>query len=213
MSYALTEGPQGVKSHLDKICAKAADSADKHQLIVLSDVNAGEKRVPISALLCLGAVHQYLIDKGKRLKVGLIVETGEAKLVHDMCVLLGYGADAICPYLPLELGAGFMKTSVLKDFSDKKVFENYKTALNAGIFCVMAKMGIATLQSYKNAQTFEAVGLANDVVDKCFRGTPSRIGGMNLDMLACEIFERHRDTYMLKPDNYVRKDKGTYHYR
>lgn len=106
-----------------------------------------------------------------RMKVALMVESAEAREVHHICVLLGYGADGICPYLALELAASLRDDGVLDaSFTDEVIFQNYAQAMQTGISKVMAKMGISTLQSYKGAQIFEAVGLADDVIDKCFKG-------------------------------------------
>lgn len=110
------------------------------------------------------------------------MESGEAREVHHICVLLGYGADAICPYLALELASSLRDQGVLDTgLSDEAIYQNYAQAMQTGISKVMAKMGISTLQSYKGAQIFEAVGLAEDVIEKCFKGTPSRLGKFELN--------------------------------
>ncbi|KAK9746909.1 Glutamine amidotransferases class-II [Popillia japonica] len=213
-TYDVVDGLPGLRSHIETICEEAEQASKKHQILILSDRNAGEKRVPISSLLALGAVHHHLIEMRSRMKVALVVETAEARQVHHICVLMGYGADAICPYLPMELAASLRHDGVLDaSYTDEVIFQNYAQAMQTGISKVMAKMGISTLQSYKGAQIFEAVGLAEDVIDKCFRGTPSRIGGVTMDMVAAEIFERHRDTYRPAPDTLILKDLGNYHYR
>src|SRR5699024_7670271 len=116
-----------------------------------------------SILLALGATHHYLINERQRMKVALILETGEAREVHHMCVLLGYGADAICPYLVFETVAALREEGIIQ-LEDAEAYHNYFTAMETGIAKVMAKMGISTLQSYKGAQNFEAVGLGEDVV-------------------------------------------------
>lgn len=114
--------------------------------------------------------------------MALFVESAEAREVHHICVLLGYGADAICPYLALELASSLRDQGVLDTgLSDEAIYQNYAQAMQTGISKVMAKMGISTLQSYKGAQIFEAVGLAEDVIDKCFKGTPSRLGKLKLN--------------------------------
>lgn len=155
-----------------------------------------------------------MIEKRSRMKVALIVETAEAREVHHICVLLGYGADAICPYLALELASSLRDSGVIdSNLTDEVIFQNYSQAMQTGISKVMAKMGISTLQSYKGAQIFEAVGLAEDVIDRCFRGTPSRIGGVNLDMLAVEALQRYNNTYIPIPDNLILIDPGNFHWR
>lgn len=213
-TYDVALGPSGMLTRLQEICDEANEASKKNQILVLSDRRACENRVPISSLLSLGAVHHHLIETRARMKVALVVETAEAREVHHICVLLGYGADAICPYLPLELARSLRENGVLDAmYTDEVVFNNYATAMQTGINKVMAKMGISTLQSYKGAQIFEAVGLADDVVDKCFKNTPSRIGGVTLEILSGEAFERHRNAYQLAIDSRILRDIGNYHWR
>lgn len=195
--YPVSEDIKGLKPAIDSICHKAAQAAtDGYQLIVLSDKKAGKRLVPISSLLALGAVHNHLIREKLRMKVGLIVETGEAREVHDFCTLLGFGADAICPYLVYETMNALRRQNKLEPpLEDHEIFSNYVVACANGIAKVMAKMGISTLHSYKGAQIFEAVGLGDEVISKCFPGTPSRIGGTNFEILALEALNRHNFAY------------------
>lgn len=209
------DGKAGLLKALDRVCEEATDAArGGYSLVVLSDRLAGASRVPISSLLSLGAVHHHLIQKRQRMKVGLIVETGEAREVHHICVLLGYGADAICPYLVFETLAALRAEAKL-ELTDQQIYLRYVAAMETGISKVMAKMGISTLQSYKGAQIFEAVGLSQEVIDKCFKSTTSRIGGSSFDVLAAELINRHRQTYHLDTtsDNFVLRDPGYYHWR
>ncbi|CAH1105035.1 unnamed protein product [Psylliodes chrysocephalus] len=208
------EGVPGFLKKLQSICEEANEASKKHEIIVLSDRRGGKDRVPISSLLVLGATHHYMIESRSRMKVALVVETAEAREVHHICVLLGYGADAICPYLALELASSLRDQGILDtNLTDEIIFQNYAQAMSTGISKVMAKMGISTLQSYKGAQIFEAVGLAEDVVDKAFKGTPSRLGGVNLELLAAEAFERHQNAYKVSPDALIIRDAGNYHWR
>nr|CAD7464135.1 unnamed protein product [Timema tahoe] len=149
------------------------------------------------------------------MKVGLILETGEAREVHHMCVLLGYGADAICPYLIFEMAGALRNEGVVdRSLTDAVLFKNYVEAMDRGISKVMAKMGISTLPSYKGAQIFEAVGLSDEVIEKCFKGTQSRLGGVTFEVLASEAYERHQLTYMeYTPDMLVLRNPGNYHWR
>ncbi|XP_050676188.1 uncharacterized protein LOC126973096 isoform X2 [Leptidea sinapis] len=148
------------------------------------------------------------------MKVGVIVETAEAREVHHMCVLLGYGADAICPYLAFELAFSLRNDNILDpELTDDNIYSAYQQAIETGLAKVMAKMGISTLQSYKSAQIFEAVGLSEEVVDKCFRGTQSRIGGVTFEILSKEIFDRHTLTYSDCRDMLVLRNPGNYHWR
>ncbi|KAL7287833.1 hypothetical protein TKK_0017905 [Trichogramma kaykai] len=215
-TYSKTLGPNGLLETLDRVCKEADEAATGgYQFIVLSDRQAGPERVPVSILLSLGAVHHHLIECRSRMKVGIILETGEAREVHHICVLLGYGADAICPYLVFEMARNLRIDHVLdKSKTDEAIFMAYSEAMERGISKVMAKMGISTLQSYKGAQIFEAVGLADEVVEKCFRGTCSRIGGVNFDILAREGFARHRMAYWDDSfDTVVINNPGIYHWR
>ncbi|XP_060518739.1 uncharacterized protein LOC132697335 isoform X2 [Cylas formicarius] len=214
ITFPAEEGVVGFKKRLQQICDEAEEAAKSNQVVILSDRLASKERVPISGLLALGATHHHLIETRHRMKVALIVETAEAREVHHICVLLGYGADAICPYLALELASSLRDQGVLDtSLSDDAIFQNYAQAMQTGISKVMAKMGISTLQSYKGAQIFEAVGLAADVIDKCFKGTPSRIGGVTLDMLAVEAFERHQNAFRVGCDSLILRDAGKYHWR
>lgn len=148
------------------------------------------------------------------MKVGLILETGEAREVHHMCVLLGYGADAICPYLVFETMAALREEGLLS-LTDDEVFANYRSAMERGIAKVMAKMGISTLHSYKGAQIFEAVGLGEEVIEKCFKNTASRLGGATFEVLANEALERHQIAFHPKyfTDQLILRNPGFYHWR
>ncbi|GJQ80095.1 hypothetical protein Trydic_g19378 [Trypoxylus dichotomus] len=213
-TYPVTEGPAGLKKHLDKMCKDAEEASKTFQIIVLSDRKAGEQRVPVKSLMALGAIHFHLIEARTRMNVALMVEAADAKVVHEFALLLGYGADAICPYLPVEIGVALRQNGVLQPiFTDETIFSNYAEGINNGLLKVMARAGITTLQSYKNSQIFEAIGLGQDVINRCFKGTPSRIGGATLDMVACASFERHHNTYAYKPDSFLIRDLGIYHYR
>lgn len=216
ITFDREEGPRGLLKALDRIRAEASAAAmDNYQLIILSDRKVGFSRVPMSTLLALGATHHHLIEGRHRMKVGLILETGEAREVHHMCVLLGYGADAICPYLVFETAAILRAEGILdQSMTDEIMFKNYSAAMDRGIAKVMAKMGISTLQSYKGAQIFEAVGLSEEVIEECFRGTHSRIGGVTFDMLALDSYERHMLSYAEhQTDTLILRNPGFFHWR
>ncbi|UYV65685.1 hypothetical protein LAZ67_3005087 [Cordylochernes scorpioides] len=215
-SYKGWKGPEGLVPALNRVCATAAEAVRQgYRLVVLSDREAGPSMVPISTLLALGAVHHHLISERLRMKVGLLLETAEAREVHHICVLLGYGADAICPYLVFEILAQLREESLLDPpLTDHEIFDNYVEAMERGIAKVMAKMGISTLHSYKGAQIFEAVGLSEEVIDKCFKNTASRIGGATFQVLAKEALERHRLAYTNKHgDLTLLRNPGNYHWR
>ena len=196
ITFERDSGRDGLLHALDRICAQATQAiADGIQLLVLSDRNIDAKRVPISALAATGAVHHSLVHTASRTRVGLVVETGEAREVHHHCLLVGFGADAINPYLAFEALWDARRHGYLADAdhlrSDADVVNAYQKGIAKGVLKVMAKMGISTLQSYKGAQIFEAVGLADEVVERCFAGTASRVQGVGFDVLAEEMQRRH----------------------
>lgn len=214
-TFHVKYGRDGFLKRLQEIPLEACEAARQgYTVIVLSDRNAGPNFVPVSILLALGSTHQYLINERQRMKVALMIETGEAREVHHMCVLLGYGADAICPYLVFETVAALREEGVIK-LLDRDAYQGYILAMERGIAKVMAKMGISTLQSYKGAQIFEAVGLNSDIVDLCFKNTSSRIGGVNFEILADETLQRHsiafNRTYF--SDQLILRNPGQYHWR
>lgn len=143
-----------------------------------------------------------------------MLETGEAREVHHMCVLLGYGADAICPYMVFETVAALREEGIIQ-LTDSDAYRNYFLAMERGLAKVMAKMGISTLHSYKGAQIFESVGLGHDVIDFCFKNTPSRIGGVNFSVLADEMLERHSIAFNAKyfTDQLILRNPGFLHWR
>ncbi|CAK1604543.1 unnamed protein product [Parnassius mnemosyne] len=214
-TYPCSEGPQGLEPALNNICAAAhAAAVSGYQLLLLSDRAAGRSRVPVSSLLALGAVHHHLIETRQRMKVGIIVETAEAREVHHMCVLLSYGADAICPYVAFELAFALRNDNIIDPtLTDEDIYSAYQKSIETGISKVMAKMGISMLQSYKSAQIFEAVGLNEEVIEKCFKGTQSRIGGVTFEILSKETFDRHALTYEAFTDTLVLRNPGHYHWR
>ncbi|KAK7070468.1 hypothetical protein SK128_010174 [Halocaridina rubra] len=216
ITYPVSEGVPGLVPALDRIAAEACRAAkDGYQLLVLSDRLAGPERLPVSALMTLGCTHHYLIEERQRMKVGLILETGEAREVHHMCVLLGYGADAVCPYLVFETMATLRVEGVVDaKLTDADIFKNYTAAMERGLSKVMAKMGISTLQSYKGAQIFEAVGISEEIISKCFKGTASRIGGVTFETLSNELLDRHMLTYSDREcDTLILRNPGFYHWR
>jgi len=184
----------GFENALNRICTEAeAAIDDEFAFIILSDRLTSGSRIPLSALLACGAVHQHLIKARKRKQIGLIIETGEAREVHHHCLLTGYGADAINPYLAFEaLWQAHQEGFLGALFPDEDALvAGYKKGVAKGMLKVMAKMGISTLHSYKGAQIFEAVGLAEDIISRCFTGTASRVQGVNFNVLKQETERRH----------------------
>ena len=219
ITYDKAEGTAGLDKCLENICFQATEAInDGYSLIVLSDRNISEDRVPVSSLLAVGAVHHHLVDNRLRTRIGLVVETGEAREVHHHCLLVGYGADAINPYLAFEALFQAKRDGLLPADeypNDDTIVADYRKGVVKGMFKVMAKIGISTLQSYKGAQIFEAVGLGENVVNRCFKGTASRIKGVELDVLAEEALRRHelgypsRDVVRLP----VLPNPGDFHWR
>ena len=199
ITFPRGEGHAGMVSAIDRVCVEAEQAIeDGFSLVILSDRKIGPERVPLSALLATGAVHHYLVRKAKRARIGLIVQTGEAREVHHHCLLIGYGADAINPYLAFEAlwqsrRDGFFDPREFE--TDEKLVYGYRMAVAKGLLKVMAKMGISTLQSYKGAQIFEAVGLQQEVIERCFTNTASRVQGVSFEVLAEELFRRHELAY------------------
>ena len=220
ITFEADTGRDGLLEALDRICREASDAIDAgFGLIVLSDRKMNAERVPISALVAVGTVHHHLVATLKRTRVGIVVETGEAREVHHHCLLVGYGADAINPYLAFEAIWDARANGYLSDAehieNDADVVAAYKKGVGKGILKVMAKMGISTLQSYKGAQIFEAVGLADEVVERCFVGSASRVQGVGFDVLVEEMQRRHalgfppRDTIAIP----VLQNPGDFHWR
>lgn len=217
MTFDKKLGKAGLTQTIDRICAEAEKAVDDGiQLIVLSDRKIGADRIPVSALLAGGAVHHHLVKTSKRTQTGLILETGEAREVHHFCLLVGYGVDAINPYLAFEsLWQANRDNLIPGDYDDDKIVASYRKAVAKGMLKVMAKMGISTLQSYKGAQIFEALGLKDEVIQKCFFGTASRIQGVTFDLLAEETTRRHRLGFPDHPEDKTRAlpNLGEYHWR
>lgn len=199
ITFEKSEGAQGLQKALQRICEESSQAiADGYSLIILSDRKVGPSRVPVSALLATGAVHHHLIRRHERTRISILLETGEAREVHHHCLLIGFGADAINPYLAFEALWQSQRDGLLpgeKFDHDDKIVEAYRKGVAKGILKVMAKMGISTLQSYKGAQIFEAVGLADEVVNHCFAGTVSRVAGVGFEVLAEEAIRRHNLGY------------------
>ena len=209
ITYAANSG-SNLEDILTNICNEGSQAIkDGHSLIVLSDKNAGKDRVPVSAFLASAALHRHLVADHTRTQVGIILETGEAREVHHFCLLTGYGVDAINPYLAFEALWQARKDKMIDVESDASIIDKYRKGVAKGMLKVMAKMGISTLESYKGAQIFEAVGLAPEVMDKCFFETASRIKGVGFKVLQEENERLHNNAYK----NDLLENQGQYHWR
>ncbi|RWX20693.1 glutamate synthase large subunit, partial [Rhizobium leguminosarum] len=200
-TYDIERGAEGMPEMLDRLCERA-EAAVKggYNIIVLSDRQIGPDRIAIPALLATAAVHHHLIRKGLRTSVGLVVETGEPREVHHFCLLAGYGAEAINPYLAFDtLLDMHAKGEFPKEVDASEVVYRYIKAVGKGILKVMSKMGISTYQSYCGAQIFDAIGLQSELIDKYFFGTATMIEGVGLEAIAAETVARHNAAFGTDP--------------
>src|SRR4051794_13460927 len=199
--YPVAEGGEGLRSALDDVRARVSDAIEEGaKVIILSDRHSNDVLAPIPSLLLVSAVHHHLIREKTRTKVGLVIECGDAREVHHMALLLGYGAAAINPYLAFETIDDMINEGFLPGLSKGQAIRNYIKACGKGVLKVMSKMGISTVASYTGAQVFECIGLGHELVDEYFTGTTSRLGGVGLDVLAAEVAARHTFGYLERPE-------------
>ena len=201
--YRVAEGGEGLRSALDKIRQDVSEAiVQGARIIVLSDRNSDEVFAPIPSLLLTSAVHHHLIREKRRTNVGLVVECGDAREVHHMALLVGFGAGAINPYLAFETIENIISNDMymLGSMEPYQAVKNYIKASGKGVLKVMSKMGVSTVASYTGAQIFEAIGLATDLVDEFFTGTVSRLGGIGLEEIAQEVASRHATAHPKRPD-------------
>ena len=214
ITFDRKDAPGALSRAIDRICTEAERAIDEgYSLVVLSDRAVGPNRVPVSALLACGAVHHHLVNRAKRTRIGIIIETGEAREVHHHCLLVGYGADGINPYLAFEALVQSRDEGLLD--ADIDLVGDYRQAVAKGMLKVMAKMGISTLQSYKGGQIFEALGIADEVIQRCFRGTVSRLQGVDFAVLEEEALRRHTLGYPHDPTDQLPSlpNPGEFHWR
>jgi glutamate synthase (NADPH/NADH) large chain len=193
--YPAPEGAAGMAVAIDDICARAQGAVEAgYNIIILTDRAVDAEHIPVPSLLAVAAVHHHLIRGGFRTAVGLVIETGEARQLHDFCLLAGYGAEAINPYLAFDTLSS-LKREIGNDVSEYELHKRYVKAVSKGIMKVMSKMGICTFQSYCGAQIFDAVGLSSAFLDRYFTGTASPVEGAGIDDIADETVRRHRIAY------------------
>jgi len=189
---------EGFNKALERICFEAEYAIEKgYSFIILSDRRADRDNIALPALLAVSAIHHYLVKKTIRSQVALVVESAEPREVHHIALLFGYGADCVNPYLAHEAIAYLIEEKEIR-LELKAALKNYNKALTDGILKILSKMGISALRSYRGAQIFEALGLGNELIEKYFTGTVSRIGGIGLDGIAEETISRHTDAYNQK---------------
>jgi glutamate synthase (NADPH/NADH) large chain len=196
MVFDRAGGAQALREALDRICEQTTQAIkDGYSIAILSDRATDYDHVAIPTLLAMGAVHHHLVKTNRRTQIGIVLETGEARENHHHAILIGYGADGINPYLAFETLWDLRAQGRLDAKDDKTAVKNYIKAVDKGLLKIMAKMGISTIQSYKGAQIFEAIGLNKEVIDRCFCNTVSRVEGVGLDVLANEAIRRHERGY------------------
>ena len=210
MTFPAAEGNSGLEKALDALCAEAEARVDAgYTMLIITDREVNEKRAPIPALLATSALHHHLTRVKKRHLTALVIETAEAREVMHFATLMGFGASAINPYLAIETIADLKaRGRIPAALSLETAIEHYITSLKKGLLKVMSKMGVSTIRSYKSAQIFEAVGLAEDFVQKYFRGTPSRIGGVGIEAIAREVLARHSAAYSRTSEQREALDSG-----
>ena len=200
--FRVTRGEKGLAKALEELSlmARRMIEEDEVTVLILSDRGVTKEFAPIPSLLAVAGLHHFLIREGLRTRISIVLETGEAREVHHFALLIGYGCSAINPYLAFETIDGMIRDGLLPDVEHKTACKNLVKAASKGVIKVMSKMGISAIQSYRGAQVFEAVGLRQDVIDHYFTWTPSRVGGIGLDVIAQEVLMRHRAAF---PDRSV----------
>jgi glutamate synthase (ferredoxin) len=214
MLFKADAGGKGLRKAIEDLRRQCSEAiAEGHNILILSDRGHDATDAPIPALLGIAAVQHHLLRSGEREKVCLVLETGEPREVHHFCTLIGYGASAVNPYLAFETIHDQLRQGMISGDAAKAEMR-YVKAVNKGIVKVMSKMGISAVQSYHGAQIFEALGLSQDFVDEYFSGTPTRMGGVGIDVIAREVAMRHDQAYPERPaDAPSLSSGGRYKYR
>ena len=214
--FRVTRGERGLAKSMEElsIIARRMIEEEEVNVIILSDRGVTKDYAPIPSLLAVAGLHHYLIREGLRTRVSLVLETGDAREVHHFALLIGYGCSAINPYVAFETIDDMIREGILVGIDHKKACQNFVKAGSKGVVKVMSKMGISAIQSYRGAQVFEALGLRQDVIDHYFTWTPSRVGGIGLDVIAQEVLMRHRAAYPERQVNgHVLPVGGIYQWR
>ncbi len=194
--YPVEGGGTAMAARIEEICQEVSDAiAEGARIIVLSDRHSTAELAPIPSLLLTGAVHHHLVREKTRTQVGLLIEAGDVREVHHVALLIGYGASAVNPYLAMESVEDLARDRYYVKVEPEVAVKHLIKALGKGVLKVMSKMGVSTVASYTGAQIFEAVGLSQEVVDRYFTGTTSKLGGVGLDTIAEEVARRHATAY------------------
>ncbi|WP_431925349.1 glutamate synthase large subunit [Amycolatopsis tucumanensis] len=215
--FEVDGGGKALAEAIERVRREASEAiAAGARTLVLSDRDSDHKMAPIPSLLLVSAVHHHLVRTKERLRVALVVETGDAREVHHIALLLGYGAAAVNPYLAFETIEDMIAQGAITGIEPRKAVRNYVNALVKGVLKIMSKMGISTVGAYTAAQVFESFGLSQELLDEYFTGTVSKLGGVGLDVLAEEVAVRHRRAYPDNPTDRVHRrldSGGEYAYR
>jgi len=220
--FRVTRGEKGLAKAFEELCLMSRRMIEEEEVtvLILSDRGVTKEFAPIPSLLAVAGLHHYLIREGLRTRISIVLETGEAREVHHFALLIGYGCSAVNPYLAFETIDGMIQDGLLPDTEHKTACKNFVKAASKGVIKVMSKMGISAIQSYRGAQVFEAVGLRQDVIDQYFTWTPSRVGGIGLDVIAQEVLARHHAAFPERAVNgqvlpaggqYKWRDDGEFH--
>jgi glutamate synthase domain-containing protein 2/glutamate synthase domain-containing protein 1/glutamate synthase domain-containing protein 3 len=211
--FRADEGEDGMLRKLNEICMRAENAADTGKFcVILTDRGVNSEMAPVPILLAVGAAQNHLLRVGKRTRLSIVADTGEPREIHHFATLYGYGANAICPYLAIKTIQEIVERGDVKGLTLEKALENFRKAIEDGTLKIMSKMGICTLGSYRGAQIFEALGLSEEVIDRCFTNTPSRIGGLGFREIARETLTRHSRAYKSDADAQL-QDLGYYRFR
>ncbi|HTI70468.1 MAG TPA: glutamate synthase large subunit [Candidatus Limnocylindria bacterium] len=194
--FDISAGTDGLEAALNTICAQASAAVDAgKQILILTDRGVDAAHVPIPLLLATGAIHHHLIREGKRMRCSLVCESGEARDVHHFAALIGFGASVVNPYVAIDSVREAVESGKFGELTVEKAVTNFRKAIENGMLKVMSKMGISTIASYRGAQIFEAIGIGQEVIDRCFFGTVSQIGGISLKHIAEDATRRHQQAY------------------
>jgi len=214
-------GKDGLVAALDRICEEASRAiTDGCEVLILSDRGVTEELDPVPSLLAVGAVHHHLIRNGQRMLTGIVLESAEPREVMHFALLTGFGCSAINPYLAIDTLVDMSEAGDLHGLSEDEAVDHFRKAIGKGLLKTMSKMGISTLASYRGAQIFEAIGLSDEVIDKCFAWTASRIRGVGFDVLATEVAMRHErawrqevgdDAGLMPGGQYAWRRRGEFH--
>ncbi len=199
-----------MEAALRSICELSSKAIDAGKTtLVLTDRQTDGSKVPIPMLLAVGAVHHHLIREGKRLQASIICESGEARDVHHFACLVGFGASAVNPYVAIDSIRQSVESGEFGDITLEKALANFRNAIESGMLKIMSKMGISTISSYRGAQIFEAIGISNEVIDSCFFGTTSQVGGISLQQIGEDAMRRHHAAYGT-PESATLDEGGNY---